>query len=134
MRATRSPLPRFCLHAIPGKEGHGGVVADARGRRTLSYLPQFLLDGRWIEVGVVFATEAESREYEFDLRRHWHRPTSSRSIPSDEPATHLMREHLETIWMAQRRADEAAARRKRIGLPRFALFAQSSAGSAPTSS
>ena len=54
-----------------------------------SWKPEVQAQGEWCPNSLRFATKEESDSYLSDLLMRWFVPTDSRSVPCDDPATHV---------------------------------------------
>lgn len=54
---------------------------------SVSFKPEFKVDGQWATNALRFATEAEAKAYAWDLFMRWTAPTDKRVAPSDDPVT-----------------------------------------------
>jgi hypothetical protein len=54
-----------------------------------SFKPEVFTEGAWYPNALRFATKEESDAYGRDLLSRWFVPTDSRSVPCDDPVTHV---------------------------------------------
>lgn len=54
----------------------------------MSWKPEVLVNDKWCQNGLVFATEQEAADSASDLLSRWYVPTDSRAVEVDEPVNY----------------------------------------------